>query len=145
MDITARKQAESDADRFFTFRSTCWPSSARRLFKRMNPAFEATLGFSDAELLPCRLSISCIPMIARDQGAKREARKRSQVMQFENRYRCRDGSYKWLRWMCAPFESVLLRAHDITGAKESAVALQRPTTARNTRNETEACRTWNRD
>src|SRR5262245_1353291 len=46
---------------------------------------------------------------------------RYQTISFENRYRCKDGSYRWLIWTGAPFLSqqlIYCAARDITERKE---------------------------
>ncbi len=44
---------------------------------------------------------------------------------FENRYRCKDGSYRWLSWNAIPREGLILSVtRDITDAKAQADALQ---------------------
>jgi len=46
----------------------------------------------------------------------------SAAVYFENRYRCRDGSFRWLGWSAAPFPAeqlVYIFAHDITDRKAS--------------------------
>src|SRR5262249_25530870 len=50
----------------------------------------------------------------------------SDVLSFDNRYRCRDGSYKWLSWKAAPFPDrplVYRAARDVTGGKQAEEAL----------------------
>src|SRR5262249_13765783 len=50
------------------------------------------------------------------------------TLSFENRYRCRDGSYRWLVWTAAPFvdqQLIYCVAHDITDRKRAEAELQR--------------------
>jgi signal transduction histidine kinase len=50
------------------------------------------------------------------------------VIDFENRYRARDGSYKWLQWTAAPFPGqglVYAAARDVTDRKAAEAALRR--------------------
>ncbi|MEB3281840.1 MAG: EAL domain-containing protein [Lyngbya sp.] len=97
-------------------------------FQRVNPAFVTTLGYSEAELLSVRLWEFVHPD---DQDAtKAELEQIAQgkpSFNFENRYRCRDGSYRWLSWTAAPFvEEGLLYAvaRDVTEYKRSVAQLQ---------------------
>ena len=49
------------------------------------------------------------------------------VIDFENRYRAKDGSYKWLQWKSAPFIHqglVYAVARDVTDRKAAENALQ---------------------
>ncbi len=80
-------------------------------FKRVNPAFQTTLGYSPGELL----SRPFIDFVHPDDRAAtlQEVRKLSSgrpTIRFENRYRCRDGSYRWLAWTSAPAQDGVLYA-----------------------------------
>ena len=72
-------------------------------FRRVNPAFERTLGWSTKELL----SKSFMDFVHPDDvvATSREIEKLSQgipTISFENRYSCADGSYKRLLWTSYP-------------------------------------------
>jgi PAS domain S-box-containing protein len=87
-------------------------------FKRVNPAVVRTLGYSEEELLSrpfldfvhpddLERSIEVVEALARGE----------QVVQFENRTRCRDGSFRWLQWDTQPLpeEGLLFcAARDVT-------------------------------
>ncbi len=128
LDITARKESEEERDRFFTLSLDMLAIvGSDGYFKRLNPAFEATLGFSDAELMAVPF-LEWVHPDDIDAALAKMAKLKSgvQVTSFESRYRCRDGSYKWLHWTSAPFEDLwYCVAHDITGIKQAAAALQK--------------------
>jgi PAS domain S-box-containing protein len=68
-------------------------------FKHLNPAWERTLGYSKEELLS-RPYVDFVHPEDREAAiaeAKSLAAGRDTFI-FENRFRCKDGSYKWLRW-----------------------------------------------
>ena len=68
-------------------------------FKHLNPAWERTLGYSKEELLS-RPYVDFVHPEDREAAiaeAKSLAAGRNTFI-FENRFRCKDGSYKWLRW-----------------------------------------------
>ncbi len=91
-------------------------------FRLVNSAFEKTLGHSRQELLT-RPYIEFVH--PDDRAATVEAIRVSAtggiLPCFENRYRCRDGSYKWLAWTCSPATGegeLYAVARDITPQKE---------------------------
>jgi len=68
-------------------------------FKYVNPACERTLGYTREELLsrPYIEFVHADDRLATISEAEHVASGHSTVS-FENRYRCKDGSYKWLLW-----------------------------------------------
>ncbi|HKP15522.1 MAG TPA: PAS domain S-box protein [Gemmatimonadaceae bacterium] len=72
-------------------------------FKRLNPAWERTLGWSRAELMS-RPFIEFVHPDDRERTLAENGRVRSgrQALEFENRYLCKDGSFRWLLWNAAP-------------------------------------------
>ena len=93
-------------------------------FKRINPAFERVLGHSKEELLARPFVDFVHPD---DQCATRQEleklRKTLSTTAFENRYRCSDGSYRWLQWNAVqlPREgTVYAVARDITRQRRLA-------------------------
>ena len=90
-------------------------------FKRLNPAWERTLGFSRKELMS-RPFIEFVHPDDRERTLNQNAAVRGggQALAFENRYLCKDGSYRWFRWNAAPDsnEKVIYSvARDITESK----------------------------
>ncbi len=93
-------------------------------FKRLNPAWERTLGFTREELMS-RPFIEFVHPEDRARTLRQNADVRSggQALGFENRYLCKDGSFRWLHWNAAPDtgEGVIYSvARDITEAKRAA-------------------------
>jgi PAS domain S-box-containing protein len=92
-------------------------------FKRINPAWERILGFSRVELV----SAPYLDFVHPDDREKTVAEAKRlttgvDTISFENRYRCKDGSHKWLLWRAtADFETKLLyaAARDITDRKNA--------------------------
>jgi PAS domain S-box-containing protein len=97
-------------------------------FKRMNPAWEQTLGWTTADLT----SVPYIDLVHPDDvgATTAEASKLAQggtTISFENRYRCKDGTYRWLNWKSAalPDRGLLYgTARDVTEQKRAARELQ---------------------
>ncbi|MGE0043296.1 MAG: PAS domain-containing protein [Vicinamibacterales bacterium] len=92
-------------------------------FTRLNPAWEATLGFTLQELQASPMFDFVHPDdLARTLEQNRRVRAGEQALGFENRYRCRDGSYKWLLWNAtADVEQQLIFsvARDITARRKA--------------------------
>ena len=72
-------------------------------FKRLNPAWERTLGYTREELMS-RPFIEFVHPDDRERTLSQNGAVRSggQALGFENRYMCKDGSYRWLLWNAAP-------------------------------------------
>jgi PAS domain S-box-containing protein len=90
-------------------------------FKRLNPAWEQTLGFTIRELMS-RPFIEFVHPDDRERTLKqnRAVRTGGQAHAFENRYLCKDGSYRWLLWNAAPdsdYHVIYSAARDITERK----------------------------
>ena len=91
-------------------------------FRRLNPAWERTLGFTRAELMS-RPFIEFVHPDDRERtlAQNREVRGGGSALGFENRYLCKDVSYRWLLWNAAPDSSgsvIYSVARDITTRKE---------------------------
>ena len=121
-DITDRKRAEEDRDRFFQLsRDMLAIINTDGYFLQANPAWTETLGYTTQELT----AQPYIEFVHPDDQAATtdEAQKIAQGSStngLENRYRCRDGSYRWISWSVAPFvEQGLLYcvARDVTERK----------------------------
>jgi PAS domain S-box-containing protein len=98
-------------------------------FKRLNPAWERTLGFTREELMS-KPFIEFVHPDDRERTLNQNASVRSggQALGFENRYRCKDGSYRWFRWNAAPDpdEGVIYSvARDITEDKRATEERER--------------------
>lgn len=92
-------------------------------FRRLNPAWEHTLGFARADMLD-RPFIDFVHPDDQERtlAQNRRVREGGKALSFENRYRCKDGGYRWLRWNAAPDSAqrtIYSVARDVTAAKEA--------------------------
>jgi len=91
-------------------------------FKEVNPAFERVLGYRQDEML----TSPYIEFIHPDDRAATQAAAATlaegqALAGFENRFRCKDGSWKWLLWNATsdPREQLIYgMAHDVTERKQ---------------------------
>jgi len=127
-DITERKWAEEEQNKFFD-------SSLHLLLiagldgyiKRINPGWTEVLGYTVEELI----GTSFFELVHPDDRAATlaEMDKLSTgivTLCFENRYRCKDGSYRLLAWAAVPHPEtglVYAIAQDITERKRAEEAL----------------------
>ncbi len=105
--IAEATRAREELDRFFTqsIDMLCIAGFDGH-FKRLNPAWEKTVGYSTQDLI----ASPYVDFIHPDDRELtiREAEKLvagGETVCFENRYRCKDGSYKWLLWTSTPFSA----------------------------------------
>ena len=124
-----RKWAGEDLDRFFSLSLDLFcVATFDGYFVRVNPSWQTVLGFSEEEM---RASPFMNFVHPDDQAATLEAMSTltsgTRVINFENRYRAKNGSYKWLQWKSAPFVNqglVYAVARDVTDRKAAENALQ---------------------
>ncbi|MBF8301155.1 MAG: barA 2, partial [Acidobacteria bacterium] len=124
-----RKWAGEELDRFFKLSLDLFcVATFDGYFIRVNPAWQRVLGFSDAELRaspfmkfvhPDDRAATTIALSALTTG--------KHVIDFENRFQSRDGSYKWLQWAAAPFPTqglIYSAGRDVTEHKAVEEALR---------------------
>lgn len=92
-------------------------------FIRLNPAWEVTLGYTIADLQSRRMFEFVHPEdLERTLEQNRRVREGGRALSFQNRYRHKDGSYRWLRWNAqSDVENELIYsiARDVTEAKRA--------------------------
>jgi PAS domain S-box-containing protein len=122
-DDTRRQLSELE-ERFFTLSLDllcCLDFNG--YFNRLNPAWETTLGFTRQELMARPFIEFVHPddrerTLAQNKGVRAGGHARG----FENRYLCKDGSYRWLLWNAASdadHHLIYSVARDITERKRA--------------------------
>ena len=105
-DITDRKQAEEERDRIFTQSlNLLIVGGYDGRFKRVNPAWESTLGYKPEELV----GQSFLELVHPDDRAATAAEIAKiaagrDSRSFEIRCRHKDGSYRWILWNGTSFQ-----------------------------------------
>lgn len=129
-ELEARKQAENELERFFSLSlDMLCIATSDGYFKRVNPAFTRTLGWSVEEML-ARPFLDFVHPDDRSTTV-REVEKQVMagelVLQFENRYRHKDGSWRLLSWKSVPQPDGLMYAvaRDVTERKQAEESLRR--------------------
>ncbi len=118
-----RRQIQFERDRIFALSlDLLCTASLDGYLKSVNPAFSETLGWSDQEFLAQPFLRFIHPD---DRESTRAELQRlvagAHAVRFQNRWRCRDGGYRWLSWTSAPpnAEGTLFAlARDITEHKQ---------------------------
>ena len=117
-----RREAELELERVFTLSvDLLCIAGFDGYFKRLNPSWERTLGYTEQELL----SRPFLELIHTDDRAHTVAAvdvlaEGQELIEFENRFVCRDGSVRWFQWTSRPVPEQGLMygvARDVTDRK----------------------------
>lgn len=98
-------------------------------FKYINPAFEKVLGYSTLEIQ----NINFYDLIHLDDKSILDTFvdlriDNNQIFNYEYRYRCKDGTYKWIEWSSKVQRDEKLiysTGHDITARKKTEIELEK--------------------
>ena len=122
-DVTAVKAIEEELNRFFNIAlDMLCIADMNGCFKRVSYASEKILGYTPKELEGVRfLDLVHPDDIEPTLAIMAELSNDEVVSSFVNRYRCKDGSYRWIEWYSTPYEGKLIyaAARDITQRKVS--------------------------
>ncbi|PSN78737.1 hypothetical protein C8B47_15330, partial [filamentous cyanobacterium CCP4] len=124
-NITIRKIVEQEREKFFTVGSDLQAISDRDgYFRWVSPSFERVLGWTTAEITARPWTEFIHPNdINRSVLEEESLFSGQETLAFENRYRHKDGSYRWLLWRVQPDSAQQLlygAAVDITESKRRA-------------------------
>ncbi|MFA5182201.1 MAG: PAS domain S-box protein [Syntrophales bacterium] len=135
LDITEHKRAEAalmerteELDRFFMLSlDMLCVADTDGYFRRLNPEWEATLGYKLEELEGRRFLDFVHPDdLERTLSAVSDLSGGKQVLNFTNRYLAKDGTYRWIEWRSVPYQGKLIyaAARDITERIRTEQALR---------------------
>ncbi len=121
-------EAAVDLDHYFTVALDLFCiASLDGVLRKLNPAWERTLGYLPSDLE----GMQFMDLVHPDDRAKTEAAvgelaNGKNVLDFTNRYRCKDGTYRWIEWRSAPYRGSLIyaAARDVTERIEAEKALR---------------------
>jgi len=127
-EIVQRKMAEEailaktkELDRYFTGSlDLLCIADHEGYFHRLNPEWEKTLGYPLSELIGKRfLDLVHPDDLEATMDAAGQLKKNEEIQSFVNRYRHRDGTYRWIEWRSYPVENrIYAVARDITVRKQ---------------------------
>ncbi len=129
-DITKRKHDAAERNRLFNLSVDMQSVIGFDMqFKDLNAAWEQTLGWSKAELL----ANSALNLVHPDDlnssvQTIQQLMQGKTVFNFENRYLCKSGAYKWLSWNVHPLldqQNMYVVTRDITERKQAEQEIQR--------------------
>jgi PAS domain S-box-containing protein len=123
LDITSRVEAEEERDRLFNLSIDMLAvGDFDRYLLQINPAWVRVLGWARDDLMGEPITAFVHPDDRADTEAAFEQLVHGDpVYGLENRFRCRDGAYRWLSWSSFPYpdrRSVFSVVRDITREKE---------------------------
>lgn len=131
----ARQAVIEERDRFFDVSiDLLATANANGMFVRLNPAWKQVLGYDVDELMsrPFVDFVHPDDVAATNHEVTRQIDQGRTVLNFQNRYRHRDGTYRWLEWTSAPSADasrLYAVARDITERKQEEELLRAPALA----------------
>jgi PAS domain S-box-containing protein len=145
-DVTARRNAADELRRLNTelerqviertqARGTTWQVSPDLLgalnsegyFETSNPAWQTVLGWSEAEVASTSIWDLLHPDdLERTRGGFALTQVGQAAIKFPNRYRCKEGGYRWISWIGVPEDGlVYCSGRDITDDVAAATERER--------------------
>ncbi len=130
-DITERKRTQEELYEIFTMSldMICIADINTNRFLKVNPAFSRTLGYTEEELLASSFLDFAHPddVAATAAIVVEKLQRGEKVINFENRYRRKNGSYCWINWVSHPIPErgiTYAIARDVTFRREAEEQLR---------------------
>jgi PAS domain S-box-containing protein len=130
VNASRRARATAEVDRLFTLSpDLIVVAGFDGFWKRVNPAFETRLGYTESEAL-ARPYLDFVHPDDRDRSEAEAARALGldTILVFENRMVCKDGSHRWVEWTATPVpeERVLYGVgRDVTDRRQAETEVER--------------------
>jgi len=129
-EVVRRRRVEEELQLFFTVTPdlSCF-ADFKGNFTKLSPAWSLALGWTEAELL-AKPFVEFVHPADRDLTRQRAAELAGggKVINFDNRYLSRDGSYRWLSWNAVSLperQLIVAVARDVTDRKHEQAELAR--------------------
>jgi PAS domain S-box-containing protein len=122
------RQKQEELDQFFNVSlDVLGIASMEGYFLRLNPAAESILGYTREEVMSKPFLDFVHPDdLDRTREAISALASQQKLFSFENRYQCKDGTYRWLEWSASPAGNLIYAAaRDITERKRAEEELRK--------------------
>jgi PAS domain S-box-containing protein len=127
-ELLERDQLKNEVERIFNFSMDMIGSgNLKGYFTKINSSFGKILGYSKKEILE-KPFIKFVhdDDVEKTNQALTDARKGKKEIYIENRYKCKDGSYKWIEWkvlVIAKEKKFIAVGRDVTKRKHAEQSL----------------------
>jgi PAS domain S-box-containing protein len=99
--------------------------SPEGIYRRINPAWQTVLGYDPADVIGAYATDFTHPDDLAATQAAFETAQAGTLPNFENRFRHKDGSYRWIQWVAAPGpDEVFAIGRHVTDAKTAEARLR---------------------
>lgn len=126
-DVTEYRQLQEEQEAFFDVSLDLFAiADLGGEFLKVNSSFKEKLGFSEEELTSRPYLEFVHPDDVEETREQiEELRDGRSIMDFDNRFRTSEGSYRWLNWRATPVDNlVYAAARDVTDRREREEKLQ---------------------
>lgn len=124
--VIAEREAIAERNRLWTLaRDPFLIADAQGIWRNVSPAWTEILGWSEEELVGHTSQWMEHPDdVGRTREELQELQQGQPTLRFENRFRGKDGDYRWFSWTAVPEgEMLYCVARDITAERDAADAL----------------------